>query len=207
MVAFCGGFHFNMLVCENENENENENNHTERRWFLLRTKSSDEFIAHEHLEQQGFFSFFPRMVRRMRFKGKRVRRVIPLFPQYLFLNLLLGREDLSQVKSTKGILNVVRFGEQYATVPDQVVKDIQATADPQTGLTAFEERRFIKNTPVQITPGPYPFGGLQGTFLRECGADRVLVLFNILGRSTPVEMSESLVESMAPVMVRSAQAA
>ena len=164
----------------------------ESAWYLLRTKSGDESTAQCHLERQGYRAYCPWLVRRRRLRGRRVRTVDPLFPQYLFVELVLGVQDLGPVHSTRGVLAIVRFGLEYAIVPAYVITQLHERADPRTGMHHLEERRLTPHSTVRITGGT--FFGLEGVFLRDCGSDRVLVLLSVLGQATPVAIGEGLVE-------------
>lgn len=166
----------------------------ESRWFLILTRAQRERETHARLLHEGYGSYFPRLVKRCRRRGKRMRLISPLFPRYLFLRLLVGAQDLHHVKLTRGVLGIVRFGEDYAIVPDGVVARIQARENPQTGLYHWEERRLRPHMGVRVTGGP--FEGIEGVFLRDCGADRVLVLMSVMGVSTPVTVSEEWVEPL-----------
>lgn len=168
----------------------------DRRWYLVLTKASDELIAHHHLSGQGYETYYPRLIRRVRVRGRRVRRICPLFPRYLFLQLLVGIQDIHPVRYTKGVLSIVRFGGQYAIVPDAVIQRLQGHANPSTGLHQLDDRRILPHQSVRITDGT--FGGLEGVFLRESGDDRVVVLLSILGQNRPVEISEAWVEPSTP---------
>lgn len=170
---------------------------TIQRWYLIRTKSGDEEVARTHLLEQGYGSYFPQVMRRRRVRGKRVRQIDPLFPRYVFLQLLIGQQDLTAVKSTRGVLNIVRFGDEYATVPDRVVEALRDRAHPTTGMHLVAAPLVANITPVRIIDFQSPFGGLEGLFVRECGEDRVLVLLNLIGQETRVEISEDLVEPLA----------
>ena len=49
-----------------------------------------------------------------------------LFPGYLFIHLDKKQENWSPIRSTKGVLNFVRFGLNYAQVPDTVIEFLKA---------------------------------------------------------------------------------
>lgn len=155
-----------------------------------------ENTANVRLSSQGYEIYFPRISRRVRRKGKRLRQIFPLFPQYLFLKLLTGSQSIAPVRSTKGVLGVVKFGAEYAVVPDGIVIALQKKAHPTTGLYHLEERRLWPNKPVRINGGV--FENFEGIFLRECSEDRVLILLDIIGQSTPVKIPEALVEAIQP---------
>ena len=157
------------------------------RWYLVHTKQSSETLARANLERQGYAVYFPRLMQPARRCGRWQERIVPLFPGYMFLHLSEGCQPLAPVRSSIGVSSVVRFGSNYAVVPDQVVRDLQARADPQSGLHRMSRPPLLTSgTGVKITMGP--FGGLEGIFEREAGAERVIVLLKLLGRDTSVRV-------------------
>ena len=156
-----------------------------QRWYLIRTKPAGESLAVTNLDRQGYEVYWPRAVQTMRCNGRWRDRIGSLFPSYLFLRLNEGRQALSPVNSTVGVLRVVRFGYRCTVVPDKVIRDLQARADPNTGLHRLRQPSMLKvGTVVRIKTGP--FDGLEGVFERHAGAERVVILLNLLGQNASV---------------------
>jgi transcriptional antiterminator RfaH len=152
------------------------------RWYLIHTKPLCEGLAQANLERQGYQVYLPRAIQSVRCNGHWRERIVALFPRYLFLRLAEGRQSLSPARSTLGVTSVVRFGSSYTIVPDAVVDTLVARADAVTGLHRLvRSARLMPGTPVRIRQGP--FDGLEGVFEREAGAERVVVLLNLLGQA------------------------
>jgi transcriptional antiterminator RfaH len=152
------------------------------RWYLIHTKPLCEGLAQTNLERQAYQVYLPRATQAVRCNGHWQDRIVALFPRYLFLRLSEGRQSLGPVRFTTGVANVVRFGSKYTIVPDAVIRDLLARADAVTGLHRLgRASRLAPGTPVRIRRGP--FDGLEGVFEREAGADRVVVLLNLLGQA------------------------
>jgi len=157
------------------------------RWYVIHTKPSAEGIARANLERQGYEIYLPRLVQSFLLRGQRRERIVPLFPRYLFLQLREGAQSLGPARSSVGVSGVVRFGCHYAIVPEETIRRLQARADPLTALHHLARPApLVTGTPVRIVSGP--FDGLEGIFQREDGAERVIVLLNLLGRDTPVHV-------------------
>jgi transcriptional antiterminator RfaH len=157
------------------------------RWYLVHTKPSAETVAQANLERQGYESYLPRLVRSVLRGQQRRERSVPLFPRYLFLRLREGSQPLGPVRSSVGVSGVVRFGPDYAIVPDEAICQLQARADPLTGLHRLTPAKpLVSGAAVRIASGP--FDGLEGIFQREDGAERVIVLLRLLGHDTPVRV-------------------
>ena len=158
-----------------------------RRWYLIHTKPSSETLAQANLIRQGYEIYLPQFIRSLERGGRPLERVDALFPRYLFLRLNAGNQSLSPVRSSVGVACVVRFGSNYAVVPDRLIRDLQARADPESGLHHVVHRRSMESgTKINITKGS--FRGLEGVFEREIGADRVVVLLRLLGREVSVRL-------------------
>lgn len=158
-----------------------------RRWYLIHTKPSGEAVAQANLTRQGYEIYFPRLIRPMPTRGRLLDRVIALFPRYLFLRLSEGEQALGPVRSSVGVASVVRFGSTYAVVPDRLILDLQAHADPASGLHRIAPGPTLESgAKVNIAAGS--FEGMEGIFEREAGADRVVVLLNLLGQYVSVRL-------------------
>lgn len=162
------------------------------RWYLVYTKPSRETVALANLERQHYEVYFPRLIEPVRRDGRWHERVVPLFPRYLFLRLDEGNQPLGPVRSSIGVASVVRNGSGYAIVPDQVICDLRARAEPDSGLHRMNRPApFAPGTAVRITMRP--FNGLEAIFEQQVAADRVVVLLNLLGRETHLQIPADFV--------------
>ena len=104
-----------------------------RCWLLLYTKARAESWADINLRKQGFATLLPR-VRQQNGFG-------PLFPRYVFVGAAVAA-DLRPARNTRGVLYVVRCGEQPARVPIEVIDDIRARMD-EHGVVELEGRPLV----------------------------------------------------------------
>jgi transcriptional antiterminator RfaH len=161
-------------------------------WHLAFTKPLAEEIAKVHLERQGYGVYLPRLQDKMLRRGKWRDRIAALFPRYLFVRLDPLVQSLAPVRSTVGIANLVRFGQDYTVVPDRVVTDLIAHEDPQTNLHTLHTGSIFKpSNAVRIASGA--LAGLEGIFACEAADDRVIVLLNIFGRESRVKIDSGFV--------------
>ncbi len=167
-----------------------------RRWVLALAKPSSEEVARTNLERQGYGVYYPRLLQRMVYRGRETARIIPLFPGYLFVQLDTAKQTSAPVRSTLGIVDLVRFGSEPASVPDSIVEDLRARADAETGLHRLNACALERGAAVSVGSGV--FAGLDGVFEREVGEQRVIVLLSLLGRETAVRIpSDSIRRSVA----------
>ena len=156
-------------------------------WYLVHSKPASEVTAEENLQRQGYEVYLPRLSRTVRRRGRSHERIVPLFPRYLFICVNRLTQSLGPVLSTRGVSGVVKFGQRYAMVPSAMLELLRHRADPRSGLHRLREPGLPEpGTAVRIAEGP--FNGLDGIFEREAGSDRVVVLIDLLGSQTRVQV-------------------
>lgn len=142
-------------------------------WYLLQTRPRQEQRALENLRNQGFECFLPRyQCERLR-RGKRESVDEPLFPRYLFVRLDSIVSNWNALRSTYGVSNIVRFGEQPARIPDAVIEAIAKRQQANVQI-------FQPGDQVRITDGA--FAGLEGVFEQNDGEARVLILMELMDK-------------------------
>jgi transcriptional antiterminator RfaH len=153
-------------------------------WYVAYTKPRQESRAKEHLQRQGFECLLPLIKQKRRRNKQRIERIEPLFPRYLFLHLDFTRDSIAPIRSTQGVIGLVRFGDRIATVPESFMEALLGTIDPQSGLIGIPEKVFSQGEAIVIETGP--LAGTHGIFQAPRGEDRVAILLEILGSSREV---------------------
>lgn len=152
--------------------------------------------AQDHLRGQGYASYAPCYDPGPEVRRNRVVHGAPrqLFPGYVFV---LVRVDQSwhPVRSTKGVLEVVRFGESPATLPAACIDDLRARENPLTGLVDLLGP-LQSGARVMVTRGV--FAGWQGVYEAADDRSRLHVLLDTLGSAVRIIASRGSVEPIAP---------
>jgi transcriptional antiterminator RfaH len=160
----------------------------------VQTKPRAEGTALEHLIRQGFECFLPRVLA-VRLCGGHRRQVIePLFPRYLFLKARPEIESIGPVRSTRGVLGLVRFGERIAEAPGKLVQRLINDADHH-GVIKAPDNSPEPGDRVQILDGS--LAGLEGIYCNPHGHDRAVVLLNLLGSAQRVVMPNDQLQRLA----------
>lgn len=166
----------------------------ERLWRAVFCKPGQERRAEAHLENQGFEVFLPRVRTRNRAGGNSRLRVQPMFPRYLFVNLCAHAEDWSTIRSTRGAIGLVRFGERVPAVPGDFI-DYLMTRHDQFGAVDMSEAMEIRpDDNVEITDGA--MAGLRAIFQARSGKDRVVVLLKLLEHERKVELPANAIRKV-----------
>jgi transcriptional antiterminator RfaH len=165
-------------------------------WFAVISKPRQEQTALENLQRQGFECFLPMAENPYQRRSKRNKPIVePLFPRYLFLKAIASHQNLAPVRCTKGVLNMVRFGTELAVVPEAVIRAIRACVSPETGLIKIEPVAIRTGDRVRIFDGP--LAGINGVVQETNGNNRALILMELLGRPTRVQVESILLQKTA----------
>jgi transcriptional antiterminator RfaH len=152
-----------------------------RAWYLVQSKPRNEARALENLVRQGYETYLPLMeVERLQ-RGKLLKKMEPLFPRYLFLHLEEGNDNWGPIRSTLGVAGLVRFGQAYAVVSDEVMDAVrERTQDIKKSL-------FESGDNVRVVSGPLL--GLEGVFEIADGEQRSFVLLEFMQKQQRVSVS------------------
>ena len=156
-------------------------------WFAVVSKPRQEQVALENLQRQGFECFLPMAENPYQRRSKKHQRIVePLFPRYLFLKANASQQNLAPVRSTKGVLSMVRFGMELAVVPESVIHAIKSSVEPITGLIKINPVDVKAGDKVRVFDGP--LAGVKGIVQERNSENRALILMELLGRPTTVEV-------------------
>lgn len=161
-----------------------------RHWYLVTTKPKQDDTAEQNLTAQGYEVYRPlcRVVKKSR--GKPVERTESLFPRYLFVQLDDIAQDWSSIRSTKGVMQMVRFGAYPAKVSDDLIDAIKQ--QEQSALNNVAPEQYKKGDKLRVESGA--FYGLSVIFENYDAEQRIVVLMNILGQQHKVIMQAEQLE-------------
>ena len=142
-------------------------------WHLVHTKPRGEARSLENLERQGFEVFLPMITLQKVRRGKLTSVTEPMFSRYLFIRTTTLVQDLSLVRSTLGVIQLVRFGTVPAKVPNDWVESMRLQP-------AVHEKLF--NAGDKLLIGNGMLKGLDAIYVQPDGETRAMVLINLLSK-------------------------
>ena len=158
-------------------------------WYVVHAKPRAEVRALENLERQGFEVFLPMIALQKVRRAKLANVTEPMFSRYLFLRTTNGMQDLSVVRSTLGVSQLVRFGLVAAKVPHLWVEAMRAQP--------LLRETFLKSgDKVVLAEGMLK--GLEAIYLQPDGELRAMVLIDLLSRQHLVSYETSLLIPAPP---------
>ena len=164
-------------------------------WYAVCCKPRQETVAEENLMRQGYRVYLPRIQSTRRRLKQWIGVVEPLFPRYLFIRIDPALRSTAPVRSTRGVVGLVRFGGQPAAVPEKVIDAIVQRETPDSGLHQDNRPLFCVGETVKLTEGPLT--GMEGVFGEENGEKRVTVLLELLGKTNRIMVNRDWVVQAA----------
>lgn len=160
-------------------------------WYVAYTKPRQEEFALSHLLQQDFNAYLPRY-KKLKKPAKNAicqeMQVVhePMFPRYIFLQQTRQEQSISKAQNTRGIVTLVRFGVELATMPAHLIAAIQEF-EQQRNQASFNDISPLKpGTKVTLNQNT-PLQGLEG-LVQTASSKRVVVLLEILGRPKTIKL-------------------
>lgn len=162
----------------------------ERHWYVLYSKPQKEEYARFHLSLKGLEVFFPQLL--FPKSAKKRKRLVPLFPNYLFVRLELFSEEFSYAKWSPGVSRIVSFNGIPASIDNSIVDFLMSQMNEDGIIEARPNLRSGQE--VRITGGP--FDGLVGIIQEPPNAKgRISILLQLLNRPTKVDVPIQFVEA------------
>lgn len=163
-------------------------------WYLIYTKPQQERVAKDNLERQGYEIYLPMLQKRIR-KGRSYHyRNDPIFPRYLFIQLSEQLDDWGPIRSTIGVTHLVKFGNQPAALPDELITQLKLSESDE-GVRIPVEKELVPGEAVRFIDGT--MHGYEAIFECKSSSDRVLVLMKIAGIHTKLNVSASSIEAIS----------
>jgi transcription antitermination factor NusG len=160
-------------------------------WYAAYTCANHEHRVADQFVSCGVEHFLPQYESVRRWKDRKVRLQLPLFPGYIFVQLAL-RDRLS-VLQVPSVVRLVGFNGRPAPLPEGDVTRIREflhrgfRAEPHPYLTVGKR--------VRVNSGP--LAGMQGILLRRKGNFRLVVSIELIQRAVGVDVDAADVEALA----------
>lgn len=166
----------------------------EPHWYAVHTHPKQEDRANSNLQAWGLKTLSPliKQARASRFGEKPGYLTKPLFPQYIFAHFV-ARTYLSKVWYTRGVSNVVHFGDSIAVIDDATIDFIESQLGPDNVVRLGDLKEGDK---VRINRGP--FQSLTGIFEKKVkGTDRVVLLLEAISYQGHIQIDRELIGKVA----------
>ncbi|MEX2315900.1 MAG: transcription termination/antitermination protein NusG [Pirellulales bacterium] len=173
-------------------------------WYILKVQSNRERSISEALERkmriEGLDRYFDQVIvpteKVTEFKGGK-KKVVErkLYPGYIVVHMHINDDTWFAVRETSGVGDFTGAGgKPTPMLPHEVARIVQ-TEEEETSETPKLDIKFSSGDKVKVKEGNFEnFEGEVSTIDEASG--RVVVMINIFGRSTPVELEYWQIEMM-----------
>ena len=163
-------------------------------WYALQVRPRFEKVVASTLVSKGYEGFLPLYRHRSKWSDRIKEIELPLFSGYMFCRFDVNKR--LPILITPGVVQVVGIGRVPHPVTDEEIMALQSIVI--SGLQA-EPRSYLNvGRKVRVEVGP--LAGVEGIVTMLKGAHRLVVSVNLLQRSVSVEIDESWVLPVAPII-------
>jgi transcription antitermination factor NusG len=164
--------------------------YTEPRWYAAYTSANHEKCAALQLVQRSVEHFLPLYESVRRWRDRRMKLQMPLFPGYIFVRLAL--RDRLQVLQVPGVARLVGFNGLPCALPDSEIEAMQTCLERKACL---EPHPYVQvGRRVRVKCGP--LAGLEGIVVRKKNRVRFIISLELIQRSVAVEVEAGDVEGI-----------
>jgi len=157
-------------------------------WYVAYARPRHEKHIARQLAERGVRSFVPLYTSVRRWKDRRKRLELPLFPGYVFVQIALQcKLDLLRLP---GVVDLVRFQGKPVPVLSSEIESLRAGL---SGASCIHPHPFLQaGRKVRIRRGA--LDGVEGIFVRRRGQIRIVLSVSLIQRSVAIEIDEADVE-------------
>jgi transcription antitermination factor NusG len=161
---------------------------SEQRWFVAHTRPRREKKLMAYCERQGLAATLPCYESAHKYRGKTVVFQKPLFPGYVFLQLLpAGKESVRQNEHVANLLEVFDQ-EKFQRQLDDILLALNAKLGVRLAPMIGEGMK------VRIRAGALQ--GIEGWVEHRYGMNTVLLRLDFINQAAAVKMEADLLEPL-----------
>ena len=155
------------------------------RWYAVYTCANHEKRVADQFAGRGVEHFLPQYESVRRWKDRKVRLQLPIFPGYLFVHMVA--QERLRVLQVPGVVRLVGFNGSPTPMPDEDLERVREflgqglRAEPHPYLHAGRRARVVRG----------PLAGMEGIILRRKNRSRLVLSFDLIQRSMAIETDEA----------------
>lgn len=157
-------------------------------WYAAYTFAHHEKRVTQQLQERRIQSFLPTYVSVRRWKDRRKRLELPLFPSYVFVQV--NEQNRLDLLRLPGVLGLVCFQGRPAPVANAEIENLRR--GQLEGIVVHPHPYLKVGRKVRVRSGS--MAGVEGVLVRMRDRARVVLSISILQRSVSVDIDEADVE-------------
>jgi len=159
-------------------------------WYAAYTSANHEKRVAEQFAVRSVEHFLPLYPSLHRWKDRRVKLELPLFPGYVFVRLALC--DQLRLLQIPGVAKLVGFNGAPAALPAEEIEALKKGL--ACGVRAEPHRFLTVGRRVRVKAGPLV--GVEGIVIRRKNRLRLLISLDLIRRAATVEIDAADLEGI-----------
>jgi len=165
------------------------------RWYAIYTNSRHEKRIKEQLDSRSIEAFLPLYEAIHRWKDRRVKVSLPVFPGYVFVRISLPEHRLPVV-AIPGVVNLVGRPGCPTAVADHEIEALRICC--ARGHRMVPHPYLTEGDRVRLRNGP--LADMEGILVRKKGKSRLVLSLKLIARSVAVEVDVGDVVPVAQLL-------
>jgi transcription termination/antitermination protein NusG len=161
------------------------------KWYAIYTKSRHEKVVAEELWQKQIESFLPLKEVISKWKDRKKRVQLPLFPGYLFVHVPIREKRLDIVK-VPSVVRVIGLHGVPEPIPDDQIQAVKSLVFSQLPYDPYPY--LAQGDKVEIVRGP--LRGLRGVLVEKKSKYKFVLSVDLIQQSVACEVDASDVEKI-----------
>jgi len=159
-------------------------------WHALYTRHQHEKMVAQTLSGKGFEIYLPQYRAVRQWKDRHKELLLPLFPNYVFIQG--GLDRMLNIVTTPGVHSLISWSGRPAIIPSEEIEAVRRLVESPLKV---EPHPFLKcGDWVRIKSGPLE--GMEGILVRWTRGYRLVLSVEMLSKSAAVEVDLSMVETV-----------
>lgn len=156
-------------------------------WYCLKTRPGKEVFAVEGLRRQGYETCLPKIQKTIKRGRGHLAVLRPLFPGYVFAALSETNRRWQPMRNTRGVTQIIAFGDQPSQVPVELIQQFQEMSD-ETGKLRFQSELDVGDR-IRVIGGT--FDNWVGELVSKPDSERATLLLDMLSRKVEVTLDRA----------------
>jgi len=159
-------------------------------WYAVRTRSNCEKKVSALLTDKGVENYLPTFTEVHHWKDRKKVIDLPVFPGYLFTNMVDSRDTRLAVLRVDGVVNILGQAQRIEPVPANEIQAVRRLLDSTAHVCAHPLLR--EGAWVKVKRGALK--GLEGLLVRVKNQTRLVLSLTLLSQSVSAEIDASDVQ-------------
>jgi transcription antitermination factor NusG len=156
-------------------------------WYALYTRSRFEKKMLSELTDRSIEVFLPMREVLSRWKDRKKRIWVPLFPGYIFVNHVDTPENRYRVLNVSGAVRFVGREGRAEQIPEEQIQNVRRFLEASIAIDPYPYIRV--GSRVEVIAGPLK--GIQGILVEKRGRFRFVIQVDLIRQAVSVEIDSS----------------